>query len=86
MNYRVGMHLLGLGKLRKYILNISRLPFRGSALLSLPLSANGRPPLRNTIVNIGCSRIFLADGRENPADGRENPTFTMVVGPGVVIS
>ena len=35
----------------------------------------------HTVVNIGCSRIFLADGRENPADGRENPTFTMVVGP-----
>ena len=49
--------------------------------MRLPLSANGRPPLRDTIVNIGCSRIFLADGRENPADGRENPTFTMVVGP-----
>ena len=45
-----------------------------------------RLALRETIVNIRCSRIFLADGREIPADGRENPTFTMVVGPGVVIS
>ena len=40
-----------------------------------------RLALRETIVNIRCSRIFLADGREIPADGRENPTFTMVVGP-----
>ena len=38
-----------------------------------------RLALRDTIVNIRCSRIFLADGRENP-------TFTMVVGPGVVFS
>ena len=40
-----------------------------------------RHAIRDTIVNIGFSRIFLVDGRENPADGRENPTFTMVVGP-----
>ena len=39
-----------------------------------------RLALRETIVIIRYSRIFLADGREIPADGRENSTFTMVMG------